>query len=389
VKSLLISCQYYPPQVGGISRIMEKLAEALGRERFCCLTGVDAGAAPAGSSGGPRVYRSPAAFFGASRPIRLAAWGRVLSSIMIRERPRAALLATVDDGPYGLRLRRWFALPYVIYAHGNEILGTLAAERTTEEKSRTERVLRGASRVVAVSRFTAGLVERAGVDADRITVVNPGCDVGRFSPRHSDEQLRRRELGDRYADRVIISIGNLVDRKGYDMVIRALARLRAAVPDVTYLIVGDGPFRRGLESLASSAGVRDRVIFAGRRSDAELPALYSLGDVFVMASRERREESDVEGFGIVFLEASACGKPVIGGRSGGVPEAVVDGVTGLLVDPSDPNDIANALARVLTDRNLACRLGSQGRARVVRDFTWAQAADRMESVMTAAAGADR
>jgi phosphatidylinositol alpha-1,6-mannosyltransferase len=184
---------------------------------------------------------------------------------------------------------------------------------------------------------------------------------------------------------VILTTGNLVARKGHDMVLRALARLDTEIANVTYLVVGDGPARSDLESLATALGVRDRVVFAGRALDADLPALYALADVFVMASRERRDENDVEGFGIVYLEAAACGKPVIGGRSGGIPEAVVDGVTGLLVDPSDPDDIAKTLASVLADSELAARLGLQGHARVVRDFTWARAADRMHDVLTAAA----
>jgi phosphatidylinositol alpha-1,6-mannosyltransferase len=349
------------------------------------LTGVGSVHGPIATDEGTRVYRSPAAFHGASRAVRAGAWGRLLGSIALQERPRAALLATVDDGPYGLRVRRWLRLPYVVYAHGNEILGSLSPARPPADRARAQEVLRAASWVVAVSRFTAGLVEDAGVDPDRIAVVNPGCDIGRFSPRAADEALRRRWLGDRPRSRVILTTGNLVARKGHDMVLRALARLDTEIANVTYLVVGDGPARSDLESLATALGVRDRVVFAGRALDADLPALYALADVFVMASRERRDENDVEGFGIVYLEAAACGKPVIGGRSGGIPEAVVDGVTGLLVDPSDLDDIAKTLASVLADSELAARLGLQGHARVVRDFTWARAADRMHDVLTAAA----
>ena len=385
MKSLLISHQYFPPQVGGISRIMEKLAEALGRERLCCLTGVVANGAGPGSTTGPNIYRSPAAFHGSGRLVRATAWGRTLASIMVRERPRAVLLATIDDGRYGLRVHRWFRLPYVIYSHGNEILGSLAAEAPAEQRALAQRVLRGARRVVAVSRFTAGLVERAGVEAVRVAVVNPGCDVDRFAPRHVGDDLRRRLLADRCGSRVVVTTGNLVPRKGHDMVIRALASLPAAFADVTYVIVGDGPHRGELQALATGLGMRDRVVFAGRVPDSDLPAYYALADVFVMASRERPDAHDVEGFGLVYLEASACGKPVIGGRSGGISEAIVDGVTGLLVDPSDPEDIAATLRTILTDQELARRLGSQGRARVVRDFSWSAAADRMDRVLRDAA----
>jgi phosphatidylinositol alpha-1,6-mannosyltransferase len=123
------------------------------------------------------------------------------------------------------------------------------------------------------------------------------------------------------------------------------------------------------------------VIFAGRAPAEDLPDIYALADVFVMLSREQLETCDVEGFGLVFLEASACAKPVIGGRSGGIPDAIVDGVTGLLVNPHDPEDIANALARLLMHRDLATRLGQQGRSWVVKYFSWGRAADQVQGIL--------
>jgi phosphatidylinositol alpha-1,6-mannosyltransferase len=374
VKSLLISSVYYPPQVGGISRIMENLANAMGPERLCCLTGA-MGAVGSVSASGTRVYRSPAVFADRAKVVRAAAWGRVISSIMLRERPQAVLLGTAYDAAYGRWLRRWLGLPFVVYAHGNEILDILAGRQRNAAIAGS--LLDGASGVAAVSRFTAGLVKDAGVEPSRITVV-------KFTSRKVDDAWRRRLLGDRHADRIILTAGNLVARKGHDMVIRALPRVRTIVPDVTYLVVGDGPHREELARLARSLGVRDRVVFAGRAEESDLPAFYALADVFIMASRVRPEEGDVEGFGIVYLEASACGKPVIGGRSGGVPEAIVEGVTGLLVNPMDHEEIAHALATILNDREFATRLGAEGQARVARDFTWARAADRMSAVLVRA-----
>jgi phosphatidylinositol alpha-1,6-mannosyltransferase len=193
--------------------------------------------------------------------------------------------------------------------------------------------------------------------------------------------LRQKLLGDRYKDQVILSVGNLVARKGHDMVIRALPRLRLIVPEVTYLIVGQGSYRTQLENLARSLGIRDCVIFAEWVSAEDLPDIYALSDVFVMPSREQLEACDVEGFGLVFLEASACAKPVVGGRSGGIPDAISDGVTGLLVNPYEPEDIANALARLLTDNSLAIRLGQQGRFRVIKHFAWARIADQVQGIL--------
>jgi phosphatidylinositol alpha-1,6-mannosyltransferase len=188
-------------------------------------------------------------------------------------------------------------------------------------------------------------------------------------------------LGDRYKDQVILTVGNLVARKGHDTTICALPRLLQRVPDVTYLIVGDGPNLNQLETLATRLGVRNRVIFAGRMADEVLAEVYALCDVFVMSSRVNLDEKDVEGFGIVFLEASACAKPVIGGRSGGVPEAIVDGVTGLLIDPNDPRQLSDTIALLLTDREFANRLGEQGRVRAVNDFSWRRVADKVQGIL--------
>jgi len=354
---------------------MAGIASALGPSRVCCLTGVPSNNGVVREDFKPRVYRRPMAF---AQSISLQAVGccATITEIMARDRPRVVQLATIDDGYLGLWLNRWLKLPFVIYAHGNEILAAMQGEW---EKPRL--ALRQADRVLANSRFTRDLVARLGVAIDKIVIVHPGCDVNRFRPEEPKPDLRRKLLGGRDQNRVILTVGNLVARKGHDIVIRALPKLCQTVPDVTYLIVGDGPYRAELENLAATSGVRDRVVFAGQVADEEVSDIYAICDVFVMPSREQLDERDVEGFGIVFIEANACGKPVIGGRSGGIPDAIVDGVTGLLVNPHDPEDIANALRRLLADRDLAIRLGRQGQLRVVRDFSWAGIASRVQLIL--------
>jgi len=375
-KSLLVSSVYFPPQVGGISAMMAALFEQLGPDRACCLTGAPAPSRVADGHGG-RVYRRPAAF----RPPRsrkAIAWGLALAEIMARDRPRATQIATIDDGHLGMWLRRWLHLPFLVYAHGNDILGVLQG---TWPRQRMQ--FQAADRIVAVSRFTAGLVEQAGGDPGRIHVIHPGCDAERFRPRPFDRVLRERLLGPRAGGRVVLTVGNLVERKGHDVVIQALARLIRRIPDVTYLVVGDGPHRGDLDRLARAAGVRDRVVFAGRVEAADLPGVYALSDVFVMPSRVRLADSDVEGFGLVFLEANACGKPVIGGRTGGIPDAIVDGRTGFLVEPENVADIAERLETVLTDRERAAEMGRQGRIRVQAQFSWVAAATQVQDLVSA------
>ena len=376
VKALLISGAYFPPQVGGISRFMAEVASALGPDHVCSLTGV-ATSGTTNHSRGPAVYRYPS-IVGPSRMTKAAGWAAALLQIMIRERPQVVILASVDDSHFGLWLHRWFRMPFIVFAYGNEILETI-----NEGHQRQQLALRVANRVLATSKYSAGVAEEAGAKPGRIEVLFPGCDIDFFRPMRSRKDLREKLLGARHNHRVILTVGNLVSRKGHDMVIRALPDLFRRVPDLVYLIAGDGPYRGELEALARDLGVFDRLAFVGRVPEADLPDLYALCDVFVMVSRARVEENDVEGFGMVLLEANACGKPVVGGRSGGMSDALVEGVTGLLVDPLDLEDITEALARLLTDQDLATRFGEEGRLRVVRDFQWPQIGRRLLSILNA------
>jgi len=378
MKSLLVSSTYFPPQIGGISSYMGNVALTLGPEHVCCLSGV-----PAlnndlfGGRGDVRVYRPLRRLSDSkSKYSRAAAWGVALLEIMIRERPRVVQLGTIWDYYFGLWLKRWFKLPFVVYAHGNEIL---AAMKASWPKLRL--TLKQADRVLANSHFTAGLLAQIGVAPERIELVYPGCDINHFRPITPQEELKKKLLGTRCKDRVLLTVGGLVARKGHDMVIRALPHVLESVPDITYLIVGDGPYRAQLESLCMSMGVRERVIFAGQMPEEDLPGMYAISDVFVMPSRENLEACDVEGFGMVFLEASACGKPVVGGLSGGIPDAIVDGVTGFLVDPDSPGDVAKAVKRLLGDRDLAADMGKQGHMRIVRDFNWPRIGAQIKEVL--------
>src|SRR5437773_1079083 len=157
--------------------------------------------------------------------------------------------------------------------------------------------------------------------------------------------------------------------KGMDTVIAALPAILARAPDVRYAVAGTGPDRERLEQLAHKLGLGDRVRFLGGVSDRELPALYNLASVYVGASR-RAERLGVEGFGIALVEASACGRPVVAGNSGGIPDAVRDGETGFLVPPEEPAAFADAICRLLADPAAAQRMGQNGRRAVETYFNW-------------------
>lgn len=381
VKSLLISHRYFPPQKGGISHFMGEVASALGPRRVCCLTSVPSdGVETKIEAQGIRVYRSPAAFSDVAA-VQVMGLGMTLPRIMLRDRPQVIQLAMAYEGFLGLWTERFLRLPFVIYAHGNEILDAMKGSYVKPRLA-----LQRASRVFANSRFTADLVLQAGVDSAKIVIIRPGCDTDRFSPRTPNKAFREKILGARRDSRVLLTVG-LERLKGHDMVIRALPRLLKTNSDVTYLIAGAGP-TDDLDVLARECGVRDHVVFLGLVPEEDLPDLYAASDIFVMPSRQNLAVHSVEGFGLVYLEASASGKPVIGGRSGGVPDAVVDGTTGILVDPMDPDNIADAIRTLLNSPELSNELGENGRRRTVSEFRWETVGARIQAHLNEVVQAD-
>ena len=379
-RSLLISRSYYPPQVGGISTMMAEVCSYLGARRVAVLTGV-AGPVDDIRLADVRVHR----IAGTQRQQSWAATGQLAASLglaLARERPAVLQYATLDDALMAHWTHRALGYKHILYAHGNEIL---SAGKSTWDIPKS--ALMASSYVVANSCYTASLLRDLGVPAERIRIVHPGCDLEQFQRRAVAQADRARWTGGRPQARLVLSVGNLVERKGHDIVIRALASLPQALHDVLYLIAGDGPHRAILEALALSVGVADRVVFLGRVPTAELPLLYSAASVFIMASRERADHCDVEGFGIVFIEAAACGAPTIGGRSGGIEDAVLDQVTGLLVDPNDPQAVAESLVHLLSNEHLALQLGEAARLRAIADFSWASFGRSVESILEEAARA--
>ncbi|HEY75253.1 MAG TPA: glycosyltransferase family 4 protein [Thermoflexia bacterium] len=387
----LLITHTFPPRVGGRESYLFHLFSRLDPSRVTVVTPDREGEWETFDRSAPfRMVRVPPEglywFFRGGRKLRLR-WVLSLAGLCLRHRVGLVHCAVaLPDGMTGLLLKRTLGLPYVQYVFGLEIARP-ALEPWTRE--RIGWVLREADRVVAISRATADLAVRLGAHPDRIALVPPGVDVVAYHPDPAAGAAVRRQYG-LDGRRVILTLGRLVARKGQDMVIRALPGVLESVPEAVYLIAGSGPDRERLERLAWEVGVADRVIFAGRVPDEEVVAYYNGADVVAMPSREEPETGDVEGFGMVFLEANACGKPVVGGRSGGVVDAVADGVTGFLVDPHDPADLAARLVTLLRDPDLARRMGEAGRERAQREFTWDRSAQRLRAVVgdldTAATG---
>jgi phosphatidylinositol alpha-1,6-mannosyltransferase len=272
--------------------------------------------------------------------------------------------------PLGLTawlLKRIYRLPVMLWSHGSDLL---RVQRIPGGRAVLRWTLSQADWLIANSMATRLQMERLGQDPARIRVIHPPVEHERFHPDVDPTPIRERHaIG---GAPVILTVARLVEKKGIDAVLRALPSILHAVPEVRYLIVGDGPLRLQLQALAEDLGVARHVLFLGavEHNSPDLPRYYSACDVYVMPSRSLPGCGEVESFGISYLEAGACGKPVVAGRSGGVEEAVEDGVTGLLVDPLDVNEIVNAIVKILKNGELARRLGENGRKRAAQQPDW-------------------
>jgi phosphatidylinositol alpha-1,6-mannosyltransferase len=229
-----------------------------------------------------------------------------------------------------------------------------------------------------VSRYTAAFLRALGVPPNRVHVVPNGTDPDRFCPQPEARVRARLGLDDHS---VLLTVGRLVPRKGVDTVLHALPYVAEKIPNVTYLVVGTGPDRKRLERLARHLQIQNRVHFLGEVPHDELPDFYSAADLFVMPAREA--PPDVEGFGLVFLEANACGTPVVGARTGGIPDAIAEGKTGLLVPAGTPAPLAEALTQLLTDPARLTALGERGRRRAVQEASWDHVVDALFDTLSA------
>jgi phosphatidylinositol alpha-1,6-mannosyltransferase len=203
--------------------------------------------------------------------------------------------------------------------------------------------------------------------AQQMVKIAPGIDVDHFCPQDASELRRELKLENK---RVIVSVGRLVHRKGQDRLIQALPQILKSVPDAHILMVGQGPYLSHLKKLVARHNLNEHVSFIGRIQYAQLPQYICAGDVFAMPSRSRFFGLEVEGLGIVYLEASACGLPVIAGSSGGAPDAVLDGVTGFVVDGENKHEIAAAAIKLLNDGDKAQAIGLAGREWIIEKWRW-------------------
>ncbi len=380
MKRHLLVTNDFPPKVGGIQNYLWNLWSRLDPASFVVLTAMsDENAATfdaAQAARGVRIERVPGSvlFFPSPQTRR---------DIEDCVRTHGIDLVLLDPAlPLGLLGPR-LGVPYGVVLHGAEVT---VPGRLPGARAALARVLRDASIVVSAGRYPAAEGRRVAPDlAAPFVEIPPGVDTAAVAPLKAPERrAARAKLGLPASLPFVASVSRLVPRKGMDVLIEAANRLAPSYPDLVVVIGGDGRERHHLERMAADSLVDVRVL--GRVSDDERAALLGAADVFVLACRNRWAGLEQEGFGIVFLEAAAFGVPQIAGDSGGAPEAVLDGETGLVVDdPSDPGSVAEAIRTLLADPPLRRRMGRATRTRVKESFDIDVLASRLAEALAGVA----
>jgi phosphatidyl-myo-inositol dimannoside synthase len=355
---LLLLTPDYPPAPGGIQVVAERLVEGLERFETRTVALGGAGAHEYDATRAAQVRRvgaGPVPHSGRVALLNAVALGEAL-----RFRPDVVLSMHLVASPAAAAVKRTFGTPVAQYFHAEEIgarprLAAFAAEQ--------------ADAVIAVSAYTAELVAARTAAPVAITVIPNGVDLVPAAPAELCERP------------TFVTVARIQERyKGHDVLVRALALVRAKVPQVQWVVIGDGSLRAGVEQLADAYGVADAARFLGAVSDEERDSWLARSQLLAMPSRLPAGGFAGEGFGIAFLEAAAHGRPVVAGNVGGTTDAVIDGVTGLLVDPCDQLAVAEAITRLLLDPGLAERLGRAGRERA-ESLAWPLIAARVQALL--------
>jgi len=373
VRRTLLITNDFPPRAGGIQSYVQSLAERLPASELVVYAPCWADDAEYDARQPFPIFRHPGTLLVPNEGVRQRA------AELIRDH-RISAVWYGAAAPLSLltpALRADGVMRTVASTHGHEVGWSMipGARRLLRRIGRTNDVITFVSRY-ARRRISAALGPTAALE-----YLPPGVRIDTFRPDPAAKETIRARYGLGDAP-VLLSVSRLVARKGQDTLIRAFPSILRRVPQAVLLIVGDGPDGPRLRGLTGSLGLGQRVLFAGSVPWVDLPAHYAAADVFAMPCRTRGSGLDVEGLGIVFLEASASGLPVIAGRSGGAPETVQPGRTGLVVDGRDVEQVALAITDLLIDRDRAATWGANGREWVSRTWNWDASAQRLAALLS-------
>lgn len=356
-KTLLVTLDY-PPMVGGVAHYYANVVENLPREKISVLD----------NSSSQLLFRYV-------WPRWLKGLWRVFREVRRQEIEHILVGQVLPVGTIALLFKRVLGTPYTVMTHAMDITIPFGPEGSLRKQRLIMKVLAGADAVTTVSAYTKKQLTDLGVPENKIELVYPCPHVSKASPG-SRLDVAHGLTG----KKIVLVVARLVERKGIDTAIEAMALVSKRHDDAQLIIIGEGNDKERLQRIVKHNELDDQVTFVGGVSPEELAAWYDRCDLLVMPSRELSSR-DVEGFGIVFLEAGVFGKPVIGGNSGGVPDAIVDGETGFLVDPRSREELAHRITQILDDPLLAQRLGEAGRKRVQEQFQWPVQVHKIEKLL--------
>ncbi|AKO52759.1 glycosyl transferase family 1 [Marinobacter psychrophilus] len=373
MRKILLVSEIFPPTHGGSGRWFWEIYSRFSVGNVACLVGEHPNATVIDSTFPHPIQRF--ALSSSEWGLRsfsglryyLKVWNRLRKLVKSEGITQIHCGRILPEGLAAMLIKLTHGVPYTCYVHGEDVEVALTSR---ELKLLTRLVMQRVERIVANSQNSRRiLTEKWHLPEHKVVVMTPGVDVDKFTPSPSSQPLQKW-----VGKRVVLTVGRLQQRKGQDMMIRALPALEAQFPDLYYCIVGDGAEREPLARLATELGVSHMVEFVGEIDDAEMVEHYRHCDLFALPNR--RIGNDDEGFGMVLLEAQACGRPVLAGDAGGTGETLVAEKTGVIVDCTEPEPLVKAVKALLSDMPRIDNMGSNGRVHMEQNFSWDKLAEK-------------
>lgn len=369
-KTLLITIDF-PPQLGGVANYLSNFSNNIQSDKIIILANQHTQAQSFDSQQNYKIIRRNL-YYKNFWP----KWFKIFfiaRKIIKQEKIEQIIISHVLPIGY---LALLLSKPFFTILHGYDIL---LAKKTIWHKFWLKLILKKSQHIIVNSNFTKKQVIKQGIGEQKITILYPCPHITPKLLNTTEKDLICQELNLNNKI-VLLSVGRMVKRKGFDMVIKALPEIIQKYPNLIYIIIGQGPDKDRLDQLAIDLKVRANLIFITDITDQQIACYYDRADIFIMPSR-LENKTDVEGFGIVYLEANSFGKPVIAGDSGGVGDAVLNNKTGILVNPKENKDITQAIFKLLDDENLMNKLGEQGKKRVLNEFQWSKQVNKLNNIL--------